>query len=218
VAVLVVITAFIALAAFALLARSYQAGRPAVRVPNSSLQFTSPRLTAPIAAVSPIPAARVLGSAVSAAPSPTPAAAPAAPPPSASAPAALAPCELGLAVPTEQAGVANLVPLVPFFGPFSPEAFAMVPAFAPGFPLFGPLIVSGGEQLAAHQAELDALYGVVHPLEVTGFDTIGGFYGPARPQVLAGESGLADALAPQVAAFAGLPGATCLPAALALLF
>jgi hypothetical protein len=36
--------------------------------------------------------------------------------------------------------------------------------------------------------------------------------------VLAGESQLASVLEPQVAALAGLPGATCLPAALSLLF
>jgi hypothetical protein len=219
VAVLVVIVAFVALAAFALLARTYQPGRPAVRVPNGSLGLTYPKLATPIAASSPIPTA-VLGTTQTPAAPPTKEVAPKTPttPAPGSDTVALAPCELGLAVPTEQAGLANLVPLVPLFGPFSPEAFAMVPAFAPGFPLFGPLIVAGGEQLAANQASVDALYSVAHPLEVAGFDAISPLYAPIRPQVLAGEEQFATTLAPMVETFAGLPGATCLPAALALFF
>jgi hypothetical protein len=113
-------------------------------------------------------------------------------------------------VPTEQAGLANLIALVPLFGPFSPEAFAMVPAFAPAFPLFGPLIIEGGKQLDA--LPLDALVSILRPLENAGYDAINPLYGPVRPQVLAGESQVASAIEPGVAAFASLPGATCLPA------
>jgi hypothetical protein len=153
---------------------------------------------------------------------PSPAAPTAAPAPAPSAPNAppstngLPPCQLGLAVPAEPAGLANLVGLVPLFGPFSPEAFAMVPAFEPGFPLMGPLIISGGEQLDAHAAEMNALVGVVRPLEQAGYDALSPLYAPYRPQVLAGEASVAGALQPGVAAFAGLPGASCFPAALAL--
>ena len=110
-----------------------------------------------------------------------------------------------------------LLALVPLFGPFSPEAFAMMPAFEPGFPLFGPLIVEGGKQLDAHPDEMNALVGVVHPLEQNGFDAMSPLYGPYRQQFLDGEASLAGALQPGVAAFAGMPGATCVPAAQAAL-
>lgn len=153
------------------------------------------------------------------APAAAPAAAEPAPTPTADAPAPgpatnnLPPCPLGLPVPTEPAGLANLVQLVPLFGPFSPEAFAMVPAFEPAFPLFGPLIVSGGQQLDARAAEMNALVGVVRPLEQAGFDAISPAYGPYRQQFLDAEAGVAAAMQPGAAAFAGAPGASCLPAA-----
>jgi hypothetical protein len=130
----------------------------------------------------------------------------------------LAACELGLPVPNEQAGLANLVTLVPAFGPFSPEAFAMVPAFAPAFPLFGPMIIAGGEQLDAHADEINTLISAAHPLEQAGFDALNPLYGPYRQQFLAAETQLASTLQPGVAAFASAPGATCVPAALGLLF
>jgi hypothetical protein len=91
----------------------------------------------------------------------------------------------------------------------------MIPAFEPGFPLLGPLIVSGGQQLDAHAADMNALVGVVHPVEQAGFDALSPLYGPYRQQVLAGEASVASALQPGAAALAGLPGASCFPAALA---
>lgn len=230
IAVVVIVAAFIALTVFALLARAYRPGRNGVRVPGALAGRSTTQLALPAAAVT--PSANVLGALINETPvtssSPT-ASAPAAAAPSApvpSTPAApapspppntntLPPCPLGLAVPTQQAGVANLVQLVPLFGPFSPEAFAMVPAFEPAFPVFGPLIVSGGKQLDAHAAEMNALVGVVHPLEQQGFDTMSPLYGPYRQQFLAGEASVASAMAPGAAAFANAPGVSCVPAALA---
>ncbi|MEY2419056.1 MAG: hypothetical protein QOG90_1736 [Actinomycetota bacterium] len=220
VAVVVIVVAFIALAAFALLARAYQPGRDGVPISNGSLGLETPHLAQPIAASRPIAPSVVGGAAQDASPATPSAPAPpqAPPPPSNDGGVALAACELGLPVPTEQAGLANLVTLLPLFGPFSPEAFAMVPAFAPAFPIFGPMIVAGGQQLDAHQDAVNAANGVVHPLEVAGYDAINPLYAPHRQQFLAAESQVADAIEPGVAAFAAAPGATCVPAALSVLF
>ncbi len=223
VALFVVIAAFVALSVFALLARAYQPGRPAVAVAARTLDridLVPPRLAAPIAASSPARSATTADEPADTIGADTP---PSARPvsfptgtPSTDAPKPLAPCELGLPVPTQQAGLANLTPLVPLFGPFSPEAFAMVPAFAPGFPLVGPLIVTGGDFMTQNPAFTDAAYNELHPLETAGFATIAPLYEPVRPQVLEGEAALASALAAQFESFAAAPGATCLPAVLAL--
>ncbi|MBV9042056.1 MAG: hypothetical protein JOZ68_13705 [Acidimicrobiia bacterium] len=231
VAVVIVIAAFIALATFALLARAYRPGRSGVRVPGALAGKSTTQFAQSAAAVT--PTATVLGglingtpgaSASSVEPAPAPATQ-AATAPAHSAPGSgtstsppnakpLPPCPLGLAVPTQQAGVANLVQIVPLFGPFSPEAFAMVPAFEPAFPVFGPLITSGGKQLDAHAAEMGTVVGVVHPVEQQGFDTLSPLYGPYRQQFLAGEASVASAMAPGAAAFANAPGVSCVPAAL----
>lgn len=230
VAVVVVIAAFIALTVFALLARAYRPGHSGVRVPGALAGRSTTQLAQSAASVT--PTANVLGALINATPAAS--ASPAVPAPAtqtASAPAhstpasgtptpppnanPLPPCPLGLAVPTQQAGVANLVQLVPLFGPFSPEAFAMVPGFEPAFPVFGPLIVSGGKQLDAHAAQMNTVVGVVHPLEQQGFDALSPLYGPYRQQFLAGEASVASAMAPGAAAFANAPGVSCVPAALA---
>ncbi|HZN14233.1 MAG TPA: hypothetical protein VFB78_08205 [Acidimicrobiales bacterium] len=222
VAVIVIVIAFVALATFALLGRAYRPGRDGVGVPTAF----GARIAQSVAAVAPVEAVPTTAADVT--PAPTNTATAAAPAPAAPAPSAapteppstngLAPCPLGLAVPTQQAGLANLVGLVPLFGPFSPEAFAMVPAFEPGFPLFGPLIVAGGEQLDANADGVGALVGVVHPLQQAGFDALSPLYAPYRQQVLDGETAVANTVKPGVAAFASLPGASCFPAALALAF
>lgn len=230
VAVVVIIAAFIALATFALLARAYRPGHSGVRVPGALAGKSTTQFAQSAAAVT--PTASVLGALINATPDAS--ASPAAPAPAPATQAATAPhstpgsgtptpppnakplppCPLGLAVPTQQAGVANLVQLVPLFGPFSPEAFAMVPGFEPAFPVFGPLITSGGKQLDAHAAEMGTVVGVVHPVEQQGFDTLSPLYGPYRQQFLAGEASVASAMAPGAAAFANAPGVSCVPAAL----
>ncbi|MBV9412568.1 MAG: hypothetical protein JO148_13290 [Acidimicrobiia bacterium] len=233
IALAVVVAAFIALATFALLARAYRPGRNGVRVPNSlgtkpTTQFAQPAASITQAETpSTAPAGQTPAVEISAPVVPAPATnatAPSAPAPSTAASGTptpppgtngLPPCPAGLPVPTQQAGLANLVGIVPLFGPFSPEAFAMVPAFEPAFPLMGPLIVSGGQQLDAHTAQMNALVGVVHPLEQQGYDAVSPLYGPYRQQVLNGETSVANAIQPGAAAFANLPGASCVPAALA---
>jgi len=227
VAVVLVVVAFIALTAFALLARAYRPARNGVRVPAALASRQSTELVQSAAAA--VPAGAVLGTRieytdvatpstaapVASAPAPAPATTAPSPPPPPPGTNGLAPCPLGLATPTEPAGLANLVGLVPLFGPFSPEAFAMMPAFGPAFPLFGPLIIAGGKQLDAHASEMNTLVGVVHPLEQQGFDAMSPLYGPYRQQFLDGEASLAAAMQPGVAAFANAPGASCFPAALA---
>ena len=218
VAVVVIVVAFIALTTFALLARAYRPGRSGVHVPAAlAAQIAqSVASVAPIMPPAPTPVVAPARESV-AAPAPpvevTPGPPPATPPTPAPRTNNLAPCPLGLATPTEPAGLANLVGLVPVFGPFSPEAFAMVPAFEPGFPLFGPLIIAGGQQLDANADGMNALVGVVHPLEQAGYDALSPAYAPYRQQFLAAEASLAMAMQPGVAAFADLPGASCLPAA-----
>jgi hypothetical protein len=223
-AVIVIVIAFVALATFALLGRAYRPGRSGVEVPTA----LGAQISQSVAAVTPVEVAASTTDATPPAADTTtvaaisPAPAPPAPAPSAAAEPpstnGLAPCPLGLPVPTEQAGLANLVAIVPLFGPFSAEAFAMVPAFEPGFPLMGPLIVAGGQQLDANADAVNALVGVVHPLEQAGFDALNPLYAPYRQQVLDGEAAIATGLRPGVEAFANLPGASCFPAALALAF
>jgi hypothetical protein len=224
VAVIVIVVAFIALATFALLARAYRPSRDGVEVPTALAQSAA-HVAATIPAVTSAGPQATTTDDIAAPAEATPSAAPAAPttrgpsteaePPPTN---GLAPCPLGLEVPTQQAGLANLVGLVPLFGPFSPEAFAMMPAFEPGFPLMGPLIIAGGEQLDANAEGINAVVGVVHPLEQAGFDTLSPLYGPYRQQVLGGEAALAEALRPGVASFASMPGASCFPALLATIF
>lgn len=224
-AVIVIVVSFVALAAFALMARAYEPGRDAVKVPKQSIGLvTPPKLALPIAASTPS-SGDVVGGLVGDAPvANTPVTTPesgkrvAAPSPDSPTQAQLAPCELGLEAPQESAGLANFVPIIPLFGPFSPEAFAFVPAFNAGFPLLCPLVIAGGDGLKQAQPLLDAAVPVVNSLEEQGFKTLSPLYGPVRPQVLDGEAQLASLIAPGVEAFASLPGATCFPAALALLF
>jgi hypothetical protein len=216
--VIVVVLAFVALSIFAIAAGMYQPATPSVS--GNAVALAPARLAQSIASTRPVARAGqvvTIGGDAPAGTQPVPLPPPGATtPPPADNPPALAACELGLAVPTRQAGLANLTPLVPLFGPFSPEAFAMVPAFAPGFPLVGPLITSGGDFLNDNPELTAAAYDALHPLETSGYATLAPLYEPVRPQVLAGEAQLASALAPQVSTFASLPGATCLPAALAL--
>lgn len=224
-AVIVIVVSFVALATFALMARAYEPGRDAVKVPKQSIGLvTPPKLALPIASSTPS-SGDVVGGLVAGAPSantptatPTPEKGKTASPVDSPTQAQLAPCELGLEVPQEPAGLANFVPIIPLFGPFSPEAFAFVPAFNAGFPLLGPLVIAGGDGLKQAQPLLDAAVPVVNSLEEQGFNTLSPLYSPVRPQVLAGEAQLASLIAPGVEAFASLPGATCFPAALALLF
>jgi hypothetical protein len=121
-------------------------------------------------------------------------------------------CPLPLPEPPAGGGVASLTPLLPLFGPFSAEAFAMMPAFEPLLPLFGPMLVAGQQTLESADPALSLLIGLIQPLEESGFDAMAPFYGPSRQQFLDAEASAAQALAPITEAIAAAPGAGCLPA------
>ena len=109
-------------------------------------------------------------------------------------------------------GLQNLIRLVPLFGPFSPEAFAMLPVFEPGFQVLGPLFPlfeTGLDQLAP---VLDPLTPAVQQLGDAGFALLGPLYAPYREDVLAGEAQLAAQLQPIVQQLADTPGSECLVA------
>lgn len=126
-------------------------------------------------------------------------------------------CPLPLTEPPTGGGVASLTPLLPLFGPFSAEAFAMLPAFEPLFPLMGPLMVAGQGYLEQMDPAIALLIAIAGPLEDAGFEVLAPFYEPYRQGFLDNEAAIADALAPLGEALAGTPGAGCLPALEALL-
>lgn len=126
-------------------------------------------------------------------------------------------CPLPLPEAPPGGGVASLTPLLPLFGPFSAEAFAMMPAFEPLLPLFGPMLVAGQQTLESADPVLSVLIGLVQPLETAGFEALAPFYGPNRQQLLDAEASAAHAIAPITEAVAATPGAGCLPAVEGLL-
>jgi hypothetical protein len=211
-AAIVVIAAFIALAALAIAASrsSLSIGAPAgSRLPGASTGppsesallalVTSPTPAPPAAPPAPAPVA-------------TPAAAPAALPAPAPLPdvAAGKPCAaLSLPAPQEVGGLQNLIRLVPLFGPFSPEAFAMLPAFEPGFHVLGPLFPLFETGLEQAAPVLDPLTVVVQQLGDAGFAVLGPLYAPYRQDVLDAEAQLAAYLQPIVQQLAATPGSEC---------
>lgn len=123
------------------------------------------------------------------------------------------PCpQLGLPAPQEVGGLQSLVRLIPIFGPFSPEAFAMLPAFQPGIDALGPLFPVFASGLDDAAPVLDVVVPVVQQLGEQGFAALQPLYGPVREDVLAGERAFAAQLAPVVAALADAPGSECLVA------
>ncbi|MGH9186373.1 MAG: hypothetical protein ACRD0U_11255, partial [Acidimicrobiales bacterium] len=140
--------------------------------------------------------------------------APTTPPPAdpGAAPSPARPCALGLPQPAPGGGLADLIAIIPLFGPFSAEAFAMLPAFEPAFPLFGPLFPLAGDALAGAAPLLGLAIPVAQQLEQAGFDTLAPLYGPQRQAFLAAEAQLAAALAPGAEALTTLPGAECVVA------
>jgi hypothetical protein len=150
-----------------------------------------------------------------AAAAPAPAPAPPAPPAAVPAMPAAAPADcpaLGLPAPTETGGLASVIALVPLFGPFSAEAFAMLPAFEPALPVIGPLFPPAERALESLAPLLDAITPGAQALGQAGFDLLAPFYGPVREQFLSAETDLATAIAPLVQALATAPGTECLVA------
>lgn len=119
-------------------------------------------------------------------------------------------CPLGLPPPSRTGGLASLVPLVPAFGPYSAEAFAMAPAYEPLIELFGPFVWVFGEALATHEETLAPAIAALRDLEDAGFERLDPLYGPYRPEVLASLASLADTLTPYTEQLAASPAAACL--------
>lgn len=128
------------------------------------------------------------------------------------------PCaQLGLPAPQQVGGLQSLVRLIPLFGPFSPEAFALMPAFQPGFEVLGPLFPMFEDGLDAAAPVLDGATPLVQQLGEAGFGVLAPLYGPYREPVLAGEAQLAAFLQPILASLAEAPGTECFIALEALL-
>lgn len=196
-----------------------RSGSPAARPAGSELVRAAPTPTNPPRPRSaPVPAPTVLAGAAGAAlPRDTtePPAAPTSPAPR----PAVTPltCPLPLAVPPDAGGVASLTPLVPLFGPFAPEAFAMLPAFEPLLRLFGPLLVAGQPWFTMAEPLTSAATPAVRQLEEGGFAALGAVYGPYRSDVLAAEADFATQLGVLMDAVVTTPGGGCIPALEALL-
>jgi hypothetical protein len=214
---IVVIAAFIALAALAIAAdgSTLSLGAPAKADPSTDSTDAPPAEEALLGLVTaPAPTtAPAVAPAPTAAPAsePTPTEEllpPLAPPPEGP---AGKPCEaFSLPAPQQVGGLQNLVRLIPLFGPFSPEAFAMLPAFQPGMDALGPLFPLFEQGLDAAAPVLDPLTVVVAQLSDAGFQALAPLYGPYRQSVLDGEAQLAAFLQPIVEQLATAPGSECL--------
>lgn len=127
------------------------------------------------------------------------------------------PCALGLPTPEHTGGVAALVDLVPLFGPFTAEAFALQPAWGPFLNDIGPLVALGATALDKAKPLLDALTPALQGLEQAGFDLLAPLYLPFRQDFLDAQADLAAALAPITQAISTAPGTECLIALQGLL-
>lgn len=210
---IVVILSFLALAALAIAASrsDFSISAPAgaqepisVLPPAPDLLDLSTPLPARVPPSTPAPNASVVAAVTSGEPE--------LPPPAAPDPAPKGkPCaQLGLPAPEKVGGIQSLVRLIPLFGPFSPEAFAMLPAFQPGMDALGPLFPLFESRLDQMAPVLDVATPVAQQLGEAGFGTLAPLYGPYREAVLDGEAQLAAFLQPIVQSLATAPGSECL--------
>lgn len=220
VAGIVVILAFVALAALAIaasrsdfsIAAPTGNGRPlAARTPAPGPTAGPVRTAVPLPVGAVLPPVGVPVPAGVAGGEEAPVAAPPIPVPDVTELAEACP-QLGLPAPGSVGGVQSLVRIIPLFGPFSPEAFAMLPAFQPGIDALGPLFPVFASGLDDAAPVLDVVVPVVQQLGEQGFAALQPLYGPVREDVLAGERAFAAQLAPVVAALADAPGSECLVA------
>jgi hypothetical protein len=170
--------------------------------PSAPRPTMSDFVAAPAAAPAPVPA-------------PAPAPAPSPPPADATSAPETPPvreCALGLPPPQPGGGVASLTPLVPFFGPFSAEAFTMMPAFEPAFPMFAPLLKASEPLLAQADPLLSALAPPAQEFEQAVFDLLAPLYAPYRQSFLDAEADFAAAFAPLAESMATAPGTECIVA------
>jgi hypothetical protein len=123
------------------------------------------------------------------------------------------PCAaFNLPAPSQVGGLQSLIRLVPLFGPFSAEAFAMMPAFEPGFEVLGPLFPLFELGLDSAAPVLDAITPPAKQLTQALFDLVEPGYAPMRPDVLSAEAQLAVFLQPIMQSLADTPGSECLVA------
>jgi hypothetical protein len=220
VAAIVVIATFVALAGLAIAASrsDFSFSAPAGATPSSATQQLPPvpdlsAISTPLPAR--VPVAPVASGELTAVAAPDTTATPElAPPPPIEEPQPTGkPCaQLGLPAPQQVGGIQSLVRLIPLFGPFSAEAFAMLPAFQPGIDALGPLFPLFEQGLDAAAPVLDVATPVVQQLGQAGFGVLAPLYRPYREDVLAGEAQLAAYLQPIVASLAQAPGSECLVA------
>jgi hypothetical protein len=119
-------------------------------------------------------------------------------------------CPVALPAPSNPGGIGNIFPLIPFFGPFSAEAFVWLPLLQTLVPTAGPLLPVLQNVLVSLQPEINALLPIVESLEANGFAVISPAYAPYRAQVLSAEAQLVQLLLPLAQQGASLPGSPCL--------
>jgi hypothetical protein len=117
---------------------------------------------------------------------------------------------VGLPVATGTGGLQSLVGFAPAFGPWSSEAFAMAPAYAPLLQLVGPVIGALAAQSPQAAPVLTPLLNAVQSLSTQGYNALAPAYGPYRNQMLTEETMLASALAPYSEQLANSAAGTCL--------
>jgi hypothetical protein len=96
------------------------------------------------------------------------------------------------------------------FGPFSSEAFAAAPLFAPLLQPIGPFLVDFANLYAANSPALAPLVSQLEAIENQGFNALSPFYGPYRAEMLTAESNLATALEPTAKALGENQATSCL--------
>ncbi|HZU78745.1 MAG TPA: hypothetical protein VE991_02415 [Acidimicrobiales bacterium] len=119
-------------------------------------------------------------------------------------------CPAGLPAPATSGGLQSLIGFAPAFGPFSSEAFAMAPAYAPLLQLFGPVIAEFAAQSGQGSAVSQPLLAALQSLDTAGFNLLQPLYGPEREQMLGYEAQFAAALAPYSEQLAGSAAGACL--------
>lgn len=213
----VVIVAFVVLAAIAIAAsRSDFSLTAPAGASERPVTTPTPLPVVPDVTQHRSPAPLVVAAPVAAAPAPIPVAttvpapAPLDPPPALPEETGKPCAAFNLPAPQQVGGLQSLIRLVPLFGPFSAEAFAMMPAFEPGFEVLGPLFPIFELGLDSAAPVLDAITPPAQQVTQALFDLVAPGYEPVRPQVLAAEAQLAAFLQPIVQSLADAPGSECL--------
>jgi hypothetical protein len=103
----------------------------------------------------------------------------------------------------------SLIDFAPAFGPFSAEAFAAAPAYAPVLTLIGPILAEYPALEPQLAPLVDPLVSSLSALTTAGSNLLGPLYAPYRQQVLDAEGNLAAAIAPYSKALVNSPVGGC---------